>query len=81
MSGAEIIARLGLGVVDADDLVLRELALGWYGVPTRAALPVADAVVGPCATRDAAAVALATRLVEIQCVRNGLEVDGARGGA
>jgi hypothetical protein len=75
MTAAETIARLGLHVVEADDVTLRDLALGWYAVPTREAVPVADALVGPCDTRDGAALALVARLAELARVRAGLAVD------
>lgn len=77
MSAALVIARLGLHVVDADDLSLRLLCTGWYAVPTREALPVESCVVGPFGTADEAGVALAERLAEIQWSRSGLATGAA----
>ncbi len=77
MSTALSVARLGLHVVDADDITLRQLCTGWYAVPTREARPVESCVVGPFGTADEAGVALAERLFEIQWSRSGLAVGAA----
>lgn len=77
MSAALTVARLGLHVVDADDISLRQLCTGWYAVPTREALPVEDCVVGPFGTADGAGVALAERLFEIQWTRAGFATGAA----
>ena len=72
MSYAQVIARLGLHVVEADDIALRQLCTGWYAVATRDARPIDDCVVGPFGTADEANLALAKRLAEIQWSRSGL---------
>lgn len=71
-SRALTVARLGLHVVDADDITVLELSLGFYAVPTREGRSIAEALVGPCESDVAAAVALARRLVEIAWTSSGL---------
>ena len=76
-SRAEVVARLGLHVIEADDLALRELTMGWYAVPSRDAEPIESAIVGPCKTEEEAASAMVVYLAEIQWSRFAQSAGGA----
>lgn len=77
MSRAHDIARLGLHVIEADDLAVRELTMGWYAVPSRDALPIEAAIVGPCKTEEDAACAMVLYLAERQWSRAAKSDGGA----
>jgi hypothetical protein len=72
MASADAVVRLGLGVVGADDYTVRVLGSGVYAVATRDARPIADTLVGPCATPLVAAGELAARLAGIRYAGGGV---------